>query len=312
MENGFILNSKNASSLSVSADDADRLLALDQGEAALLYIYILRHGGELDTARAARDLGRTEAAVEVSVRALRRAGILSEREAPLPPGDELPEYTAGDLLRRSREDPAFKALVNECQRLFGHTLSGADLRTLFGIYDRLGFSGEVILLMINHCAARLQRRYGEGRLPTMHSVEKEAFHWARLEICTAAQAEEYISQSERREQEEEKVRRELNLTGRPLTPRERKYIEGWLAMGFGSEALAEAYERTVMRTGKLSWAYMDRIVCDWQQKGLFTPEDIRKGEPQPERRKPASAAAGTKTGGDDIDRLAQMLNVEEE
>ena len=41
----FILNSKNAAALSVSPEDADRLLALDQGEAALLYVYILRRGG---------------------------------------------------------------------------------------------------------------------------------------------------------------------------------------------------------------------------------------------------------------------------
>ena len=313
MENDrFILNSKNASSLSISADDADRLLALDKGEAALLYLYILRCGGELDLARAARDLHRTQAAVEVSALALRRAGILSEREALLPAGEELPEYSAGDLIRRSREDPAFKALVNECQRLFGHSLSGADLRTLFGIYDRLGFSGEVILLMINHCAARLQRRYGEGRLPTMRSVEKEAFRWADLEICTVAQAEAYISESERREREEEKTRRALGITGRSPTPTERKYIDGWLAMGFGSQALALAYDRTVVSTGRLTWAYMDKIVRSWQQKGLFTVEDIEKGDPRADRKKAAPAAVPAGKTGDDLDRLMRMLDIKEE
>ena len=307
----FILNSKNAAALSVSPEDADRLLALDQGEAALLYVYILRRGGELDMAQAARDLGRTETAIEVSALALRRAGLLSAPDRPLPAGAELPQYTAGDVIRRSREDPAFKALVNECQRLFGHTLSGADLRTLFGIYDQLGMSGEVILLMINHCAARLQKRYGEGRLPTMRSVEKEAFRWADREIFTAAQAEEYIEQSERLEQEEEKARQALNITGRPLTPTERRYLESWLAMGFGSKALALAYDRTVVSTGKLTWPYMNKILCSWQQKGLYTVEDVEKGDPRPDRKKPAAVPAA-KTAGDDLDRLMRMLDIKEE
>lgn len=312
MENErFILNSKNTAALSISPEDADRLLALDRGEAALLYIYILRRGGELDVAQAARDLGRTESAVEVSALALRRAGLLTAPERPLPAGAELPEYDARDLIRRSREDPAFKALVSECQRLFGHTLSGADLKTLFGIYDQLGMSGEVILLMINHCAARLQKRYGEGRLPTMRSVEKEAFRWADREIFTVAQAEEYIHQSDRLEREEEKARQALNIAGRPLTPTERRYLESWLAMGFNSGMLAEAYDRTVVRTGKLSWAYMDKIVRSWQQKGLFTTEAVEKGDPRIDRKKSAPAP-GPKTEGDDLDRLMRILNIEEE
>lgn len=308
--NRFVLNSKNASSLSVPADDADRLLALGDGEAALLYVYLLRCGGELDTARAARELRRTETAVEVAALALRRAGLLTPGEAALPEGDELPEYTARDLLRRSREDPAFKALVTECQRLFGHTLSGADLRTLFGIYDRLGMSGEVILLMINHCAARLRRRYGEGRLPTMRAVEKEAFRWADREIFTVAQAEAYINDSERLEQESEQTVRALGISGRPLTPTERKYLDGWLAMGFGSRALALAYDRTVVSTGKLTWPYMDKIVRSWQQKGLFTVEDIEKGDPRSMRKKAAGPAEDP--GGDDLDRLARLLGSKEE
>ena len=72
----------------------------------------------------------------------------------------------------------------------GHALSGADMKTLFGIYDRLGMPSEVIMLLINHVADRLRRRYGEGRLPTMHAVQQEAFRWAREEIFTAEQAEE--------------------------------------------------------------------------------------------------------------------------
>ena len=251
-----------ANMLSVPAEDAEKLLALGDGDCALLYLYILRSGGTLSIAAAARALSRSAAQVESAARRLREANLLTDA-APLPGPDELPVYRTEDILRRSSEDGAFRALLGECQRVLGHTLSSADLNTLFGIYDRLGMTPETVLLLIHHCADKLRRRYGEGRLPTMRAIEKEAFYWANREILTAPQAEEYLAALARREEETEKIRHALSLTGRELTPTERKYIESWLSMGYGAEALAIAYDRTVVGTGKLAWAYMDKIVKSW-------------------------------------------------
>ena len=50
---------QGANTLSLPAEDAEKLLALGDGECALLYLYILRSGGVLDTAAAARALSRT-------------------------------------------------------------------------------------------------------------------------------------------------------------------------------------------------------------------------------------------------------------
>lgn len=309
-----------AGTLTVPAGDAEKLLSLRSGTCALLYLHILYTGGVLDAPRAARELAMTPEEVDAGAEELRRAGLLQTEEGRvLPPAEELPEYTAQDILRRSQADGAFRALVAEAQRVLGHALSGADLKTLFGIYDRLGMPSEVIMLMINHCAAQLRRRYGEGRLPTMHSVEKEAFRWAEQEIFTAAQAEEYIARRERMDAEEERARRAMQIADRNLSPTERKYLENWLAMGYTSEALALAYDRTVVSTGKLSWAYMDKIVRSWYEKGLFTPEEIEKGDPRPGGRKNPAGARGVPApgkgsrsgGGDDADRLEKLLKIKE-
>lgn len=303
-----------ASPLTVSADHAERLLALRDGECALLYLFVLRSGGALSVADAAGALGRSEETVRAAADRLRRAGLLSpDGGRPLPPADELPEYDAGDIVRRSREDLSFKALVAEARRVLGHDLSGADLKTLFGIYDRLGLPGDVIMLLINHCAERLRARYGEGRLPTMRTVEKEAFRWADRELFTVERAESYIAESDRREEAGQKLRRTLGISDRALTSSERRYMDEWLAMGFSAETLAVAYDRTVIGTGRLAWAYMDRIVRSWYEKGLFTPEDIEKGDARPARRtKDNSRREGAPAArGDDAERLAQMLNVNE-
>ena len=170
------------------------------------------------------------------------------------------------------------------------------------------------MLLINHCAERLRRRYGEGRLPTMHTVEKEAFRWANRGIFTAERAESYIAETDRRERESEKIRRALQITDHVPTATERKYIDEWLAMGYSDEALAVAYDRTVISTGRLTWAYMDKIVRSWYEKGLFTPEEIEKGDARPARRTKDArdkAGPGRSARGDDAARLAEMLNVEE-
>ena len=295
---------------SVPAADAERLVALGDGEAALLYIYILQRGGELSVSKAAEALGRSEADIRRSVERLGRAGILSEADTRLPaPADETPEYTAADMLQRSREDPTFQALVLEAQQVLGHGLSTADLKTLFGIYDRLGMGTDTIMLLFHHCAQKIRRRYGEGRLPTMRAIEKEAYYWANREILTLEQAEEYLGTLERREQESFRVREALGVQHRELTPTERKYLDSWLELGYSAEALAIAYDRTMVSTGKLAWAYMNKIVLDWYNKGLFTPQEIEKGDGRGRKKPAAPAHSGTRpAGGDDLDRLEQMLN----
>ena len=52
--NGKRYRIQGANTLSLPAEDAEKLLALGDGECALLYLYILRSGGVLDTAAAAR------------------------------------------------------------------------------------------------------------------------------------------------------------------------------------------------------------------------------------------------------------------
>ena len=297
-----------AGALSVPAADVDKLLSLADGECALLYLHALRMGGVLSPALAARELGRSEEDVRAAAERLGRAGLWSSAEPPLPGPEDPPEYTAGEIARRTRDDRAFQGLLSETQRVLGHALSGTDMKTLYGIYDQLAMSPEVIMLLINHCAERLRRRYGEGRLPTLSFIRKEAFRWARLEILTLDRAEEYVASLDRMEQESEKVRAALQLTGRELTPTERKYLESWLSMGYGAEALALAYDRTVVGTGKLSWAYMNKIVRSWYAKNLFTVEEIEKGDARPASRRAGSGkAAAPARSGDDTDRLMQKL-----
>ena len=78
------------------------------------------------------------------------------------------------------------------------------------------------------------------------------------------------------------------------------------------DALELAFDRTVVKTSKMNWAYMDKILRTWQEKGLFTPEDIEKGDVKPGRRvRPQKEREPAPDRGDDLDRLERILSGKE-
>ena len=178
----------------IGASAADRLIAAHDGDVALLYLYI-RRSGSADTEGAARALCRTLGEMEAALEKLGRMGLLGDEAAAkpagqdrFPPADEMPQYSAADIV--SRDDKAFSAVLLEAQRVLGHALSTPDLKKLFGIYDYLRLPAEVIMLLLHHCVT-----LSNGRLPSRRFIEKEAFVWADNEIRTAEQAEAYCSAS---------------------------------------------------------------------------------------------------------------------
>lgn len=281
----------------ISASAADRLIAAHDGDVALLYLFIRRSGCR-DADKAADALCRTLREIEAAYEKLQRMGLLSDEPdtAPagkgaaqkLPPEDELPEYRAEDIISRSKEDPAFSAVVKEAQKVLGHALSSPDLKKLFGIYDYLALPPDVIMLLLNYCVTLSRGKDGMGRLPSMRFIEKEAYNWANREILTMEQADEYISRSQLRREDMHRIAEELGIYGRKLTPTENSYISSWLDMGFPGEVIALAYDRTVTNTGALKWAYMNKILQSWKEKGLFTSAAVEENEG---RRRPAPSAS---------------------
>ena len=174
---------------SIPHSTADKLIAAHDGDVALLYIWLDLNGG-FNADRAARELCRTEAEIKNAYEKLCRMELARTAAKPehgikLPPAEELPEYTSADIVRRSKEDSGFQAVIAQAQHKLGRVLSTADLKTLFGIYDYL-------FMLIGYCIDVFTEKYGPGRLPSMRSIEKEAYSWANKEIITIEQADEYI------------------------------------------------------------------------------------------------------------------------
>lgn len=307
---------------------ADRLIAAHDGDVALLYLYRLRTG-ESDCERAARDLCRTLREIEAADEKLRRLGLsesgaahpsakayAEDTSAPapaaarIPPAlaDELPEYRAEDLIRRSREDGEFAAIIAEASKVMGRALSSVDMKTLFGIYDYLGMPADVIMLLINHCAKQYSRRYGTQRRPSTRAIQKEAYFWVNREIMTVEQAEEFIRADDARRSTAAQVCALMGIAGREPTKTESEYISSWLDMGFDPDSIAIAYDRTVTNTGALRWSYMNKIILSWKEKGLFTPRDIEEKDSRQRAKSAPGRAAPRGSRPSDFEELDSLLD----
>ena len=296
---------------SIPRSAADKLVAAHDGDVALLYIW-LDLNGEFDADRAARELCRTEAEIKNAHEKLLRMGLSRpaarpEQEIKLPPAEELPEYTSGDIVRRSKEDSGFQAVIAQAQHKLGRVLSTAELKTLFGIYDYLALPADVIFMLIGYCIDVFTEKYGPGRLPSMRSIEKEAYSWANKEIITIEQADEYIRNAAEKRSRAGELKTSMGLGGRVLTPTERKYMTSWFDMGFDNEAILIAYDRTVTNTGALKWGYMNKIMLSWHDKGIHSAQDVAERD----SRSPASAVKAenqhrSNVSGDELKRLRSI------
>ncbi|MBR1660519.1 MAG: DnaD domain protein [Oscillospiraceae bacterium] len=265
--------------IQIPASELDKLLANCDGNAALLYLFA-RRTGELSLHRAAMKLKCTEAELQTAAASLRAQGLVDDAERSLE-RSSAPAYDSEDVAARMESDPEFSAVTKEAAKVLGRLLSSNDLALLMGIYDYWGLPADVMMVLLHYCVERCQLRYGPGRMPTLHSIEQTAMLWAKNEIVTLDAAEEYLRREAERREQTAQVKEILQIWGRNLTAGERKYIEDWLGKGFSPEAIAIAYERTVMATGNRTWKYMDKIIASWDGQGLYTPEAIESGDQRP-------------------------------
>jgi DnaD/phage-associated family protein len=290
--------------ITLSGQNADKLLKLGDGDAALLYLYILKTRGQRSVSETAQELRRTDEEITASMNQLGKLGLIRCEDMTSEP--EPPRVTIVDIKREMATGTAFYSLVQESQKCLGKILSSDDLSRLFGLYDSLRMPSEVILQLIGHCVAQTRRQYGEGRTPTMRYIEKAAYSWERDGINTLEGAEDYIKSNEERRSKVSETKKIMQIRDRDLTPSEKRYIDGWLALGFTPEVIGFAYDKTVLKTGKLAWSYMDSIVNSWHGKGIHTLDEIeqRDGKTSP----PSNVTNDSAPDANDLARMNTLLD----
>ena len=245
-----------------------------------IYIYALAHAGEeMSNAEIAERLKILESDVIKAWKYWEKCGVAEigdgitlcpVRHKPTEKKDNgykrLSRADVTELLSGNKE---LRAINDHIQGLFGRTLTPSELSSICWLYSELELPAEVIMMLSQYC-------HNDGKTSIKY-IEKVGISWKENGIDTPEEVENYCKKNELQKKAEGKLKKILDIPlDRKFTESERKYIERWTKeFGFSPEAIAIAYDQTMINTGKLTWAYLNTILANWHKKGLVTEEKIK-------------------------------------
>lgn len=283
---GYILR-EDQPNIVLPAQQADRLIGRGDGDAALLYLCLLRADRGVTAQELQRKLKWSQLRLHAAETALQELGLIDRppEQKPPEPAQERPVYTADDLTDILTGDAGFRMLVPQTEEKLGKRLKTADLQILAGLYDDLGLPADVIYLLVCHCVARSEERYGPGRRPTLRQIEKEGYHWAQRGLFDQESASRYLRDWNVRRSAMSRYMQVLGLGDRRPVESEERYITDWMDKGFPPETVALAYDKTVFYKKELNWRYLNGILRRWHENGWHTEEEVRQSDSRkPSRR----------------------------
>ena len=182
-----------------------------------------------------------------------------------------------EVIARQTRDEEFGGLLTEVSARMGRPLSGGDAETLLYLYDTVKLPAAVILMVVGY-AAQADRF-------TMRYIEKVALDWADRGIMTMAAAEEHLCYLERCDQAALRVQAVCQLakpiSGAAAIRTAEKWIFQWQVT---DELLAQAFDVCREKTGKFEAKYMDRVLENWREQGVDTPEKVAEMSAKPKKK----------------------------
>ncbi len=214
----------------------------------------------------------------------------------------LPKPSRAEVARRSAESEDVSFLMCEAQQKFGRTLSQNDASTLLWLMDTHGISPAILLTVIGY-AASVEKC-------NIKFIQATAIDWANNDIDTIEKAEQHLTKLEQSKSDWYMVCRIFGIDKRKPTTKEEIFINRWLhTWNFNRQMLKCAYDSCVNSTGKLSFAYVDKVLNAWFDAGFKKPEDITdipSGGKVPAK-KGLKKASQTRTSSYDINELEELI-----
>ncbi len=220
-----------------------------------------------------------------------------------------PSYTMTEIDAVAAKNKAISGLFYQAETVLQKVLTQSDMEMLYSFVDWLGLPVEVVTMLLSYGAkkGKTGRRY----------LETVAIDWADRGIDSFEAAEAHVMELEERDSTERKICSMLGIYDRGLTATEKKYIKQWAQTPeISLDLVPVAYDRTVSRTGKLSWSYMNKILKSWAEEGLTTEKQVLESEEAYRGSQPNLPAKGPKpsrlvnyedTNEEDYTKLEEQL-----
>lgn len=184
------------------------------------------------------------------------------------PAPARPRFGRDEALKLIDNDQTLRSLTQELQEILKKPLTSADMDVLAALYTFYGLSAHYILSLVDYCATIGKRG--------MAYAEKVAVSWMNDGVDDSI-VDKHIDKLMRHHSNEGLVRKEFGINDRSLTTKEKEAITRWFdEFGFDIAMIKLAFEITVDRTGKAAFNYMNKILQNWQEKGIKTPDDVKR------------------------------------
>ena len=133
-------------------------------------------------------------------------------------------------------------------------------------------------------------------LPKLNLAENVEVPLMYARVGKRERRERALAALERRHSRQGEIMSLFGIRDRKLSESEQNMVDKWISYGYDNDLIALAYDRTVLRTGGLKWAYLDSILESWKTAGYKTRSEVEQGEgksaparqstasPQPDRK----------------------------
>ena len=183
---GYILRDSEPS-IVLTADQVDRLVKNGDGDAALLYLLLMRADRGVTEQELQSRLRWSQLRLNAAEGALQRLGLIQRpAETPAPaPAEERPVYSAQDLAQLLEDDRSFRMLIPQVEEKLDQSRTAREQRSA-AMRDRIEQgreAGAQRLAALKESFSNMleERSFGQKRLMNAFPHLKSSEHQAALE-----------------------------------------------------------------------------------------------------------------------------------
>ena len=282
-------------------DMLEQLIAIGDGNAALLYLYILLHGRHTNTTQAMRDLRLSQEEFDKAAFTLTNLSISQTAAHETQKPKAAPKYTASELKSARFEDDRFRSVCSFAESTLNIPLSESMLRALYTIYEHIGLPAEVMVELISFLKA------DKGAVSSRELI-REAYIWSDKALFTVSEVQNYLSALQLQKPLRDAIYKIIGAVGRIPTLAEKNLVVFCVEKGFSKEAVQLAYDRMMRYNGTYSLNYLKKVLQSWDNKNIHTLSEITAIEPErgADRKTEKPAATGSDLSAWEQDWLDEM------
>lgn len=202
-----------------------------------------------------------------------------------------PRPTQAETVQAMNEDAAFYFMVQTASSRLGKAITPNDYISLYYIYRDYKLPPEVILMIIGYAV--------QNGKTSLAYIEKTAIHWAENGINTIAAADAYLCHLEHCREAIERVCRLGAMTIERPTIKQKETACRWVyEWAMPDEVIGVALAVTQENTGKISFAYTDKLLERLHDEGVTTADAAKEALTPKKPQKKSKQSGRMKTAHD--------------